>query len=124
MIAALILLAIVVLVVFWVIGAYNGLIGLKNKVANALEADRRAAQAPARPHPEPGQHGEGRDGFRAQHARGGDRGAEQGGERDGRGADRQGRGGADAGARPAVRADRGLPGAQGHRERGSSCRRS
>jgi LemA protein len=35
MIAALILLAIVVLVVLWVIGAYNGLIGLKNKVANA-----------------------------------------------------------------------------------------
>jgi len=35
MIAVLILLAIVVLGVFWVIGAYNGLIGLKNKVANA-----------------------------------------------------------------------------------------
>ena len=34
MIAVLILLAIVVLVAFWVIGAYNGLIGLKNKVAN------------------------------------------------------------------------------------------
>jgi len=34
MVAALILLAIVVLVVFWVIGAYNGLIGLRNKVAN------------------------------------------------------------------------------------------
>jgi LemA protein len=34
MIAALILLAIVVLAVFWVVGAYNGLIGLKNKVAN------------------------------------------------------------------------------------------
>jgi LemA protein len=35
MIAALVLLAIVVLVVLWIIGAYNGLIGLKNKVANA-----------------------------------------------------------------------------------------
>jgi LemA protein len=35
MAAALILLALVVLVVLWVIGAYNGLIGLKNKVANA-----------------------------------------------------------------------------------------
>jgi LemA protein len=34
MIAALVLLAIVVLVVLWLIGAYNGLIGLKNKVAN------------------------------------------------------------------------------------------
>jgi LemA protein len=34
MIAALVLLAIVVLVVLWIIGAYNGLIGLKNKVAN------------------------------------------------------------------------------------------
>jgi LemA protein len=35
MIGALILLAIVVLLVMWVIGAYNGLIGLKNKVVNA-----------------------------------------------------------------------------------------
>jgi LemA protein len=35
MIATLILLAIVVLVVFWVVGAYNGLIGLRNRVANA-----------------------------------------------------------------------------------------
>jgi len=35
MIAALVLLAIVVLVVLWIIGAYNGLIGLKNQVANA-----------------------------------------------------------------------------------------
>ena len=35
MLAMLVLLAIVVLVVFWVIGAYNGLIGLKNRVANA-----------------------------------------------------------------------------------------
>ena len=35
MIATLVLLAIVVLLVLWVIGAYNGLIGLKNKVANA-----------------------------------------------------------------------------------------
>jgi LemA protein len=35
MIALLVLLAIVVLVVLWVIGAYNSLIGLKNKVANA-----------------------------------------------------------------------------------------
>ena len=34
MIGALVLLAIVVLLVLWVIGAYNGLIGLKNKVAN------------------------------------------------------------------------------------------
>ena len=34
MIAALVLLAVVVLVVLWIIGAYNGLIGLKNKVAN------------------------------------------------------------------------------------------
>ena len=34
MFAALLLLAIVALVVLWVIGAYNGLIGLKNKVAN------------------------------------------------------------------------------------------
>jgi LemA protein len=35
MIGALVLLAIVVLLVLWVIGAYNGLIGLKNRVANA-----------------------------------------------------------------------------------------
>ena len=35
MIAVLVLLAIVVLVAFWVIGAYNGLIALKNQVANA-----------------------------------------------------------------------------------------
>jgi LemA protein len=35
MIGALVLLAIVVLLVLWIIGAYNGLIGLKNKVANA-----------------------------------------------------------------------------------------
>jgi LemA protein len=35
MIGALVLLAIIVLLVLWVIGAYNGLIGLKNKVANA-----------------------------------------------------------------------------------------
>jgi LemA protein len=35
MIATLVLLAIVALLVLWVIGAYNGLIGLKNKVANA-----------------------------------------------------------------------------------------
>jgi LemA protein len=35
MIGALVLLAIVVLLVLWVIGAYNGLIGLKNQVANA-----------------------------------------------------------------------------------------
>jgi LemA protein len=35
MVAALILLTLVVLVVLWVIGAYNGLIGLKNKVTNA-----------------------------------------------------------------------------------------
>jgi LemA protein len=34
MIAALVLLAVVVLVVLWIIGAYNGLIGLKNQVAN------------------------------------------------------------------------------------------
>ncbi len=31
----LILLAVVVVVVLWVIGAYNGLISLKNQVANA-----------------------------------------------------------------------------------------
>jgi len=35
MIGALVLLAITALLVLWVIGAYNGLIGLKNKVANA-----------------------------------------------------------------------------------------
>lgn len=35
MIGALVLLAIIVLLVLWVIGAYNSLIGLKNKVANA-----------------------------------------------------------------------------------------
>src|SRR6476660_3884283 len=35
MIGALVLLAVVVLVVLWIIGAYNGLIGLKNNVANA-----------------------------------------------------------------------------------------
>jgi LemA protein len=35
MIGAFVLLAIVVLLVLWVIGAYNGLIGLKNRVANA-----------------------------------------------------------------------------------------
>jgi len=35
MIAALVLLAVVALVVLWIIGAYNGLIGLKNNVANA-----------------------------------------------------------------------------------------
>jgi len=35
MIGALVLLVIVVLLVLWVIGAYNGLIGLKNQVANA-----------------------------------------------------------------------------------------
>jgi LemA protein len=34
MLATLVLLAIVVLLVLWMIGAYNGLIGLKNKVAN------------------------------------------------------------------------------------------
>jgi len=35
MLAALILLAVLVVVVLWVVGAYNGLIGLKNQVANA-----------------------------------------------------------------------------------------
>jgi LemA protein len=35
MLAALILLAIVVVLVLWIIGAYNGLIALKNRVANA-----------------------------------------------------------------------------------------
>ena len=35
MLAMLVLLGIVVLVVLWMIGAYNGLIALKNKVANA-----------------------------------------------------------------------------------------
>ena len=35
MLAALILLAIVVVLVLWITGAYNGLIALKNKVANA-----------------------------------------------------------------------------------------
>jgi len=35
MIATLILIAVVLLLVFWLIGAYNGLIGLKNRVANA-----------------------------------------------------------------------------------------
>lgn len=35
MIGALVLLAIIVLLVLWVIGAYNGLIGLRNQVANA-----------------------------------------------------------------------------------------
>jgi LemA protein len=34
MLATLVLLAVVVLLVLWMIGAYNGLIGLKNKVAN------------------------------------------------------------------------------------------
>jgi LemA protein len=34
MLATLVLLAIVVVLVLWMIGAYNGLIGLKNKVAN------------------------------------------------------------------------------------------
>src|SRR5690349_18168669 len=34
MLATLVLLAILVLLVLWMIGAYNGLIGLKNKVAN------------------------------------------------------------------------------------------
>ena len=37
-----------------------------------LEADRRAAQAPARSDPQPGEHGQGRDGLRALHARRGD----------------------------------------------------
>src|SRR5690349_24846420 len=35
MIATLLVIAIVVLIVFWLIGAYNKLIGLKNQVANA-----------------------------------------------------------------------------------------
>jgi LemA protein len=35
MLAMLVLLGIIVLVVLWIIGAYNGLIALKNKVANA-----------------------------------------------------------------------------------------
>jgi LemA protein len=35
MIATLIVIAVVVLLVLWMIGAYNGLIGLKNRVANA-----------------------------------------------------------------------------------------
>jgi LemA protein len=35
MIATLVVIAVVVLLVLWVIGAYNGLIGLKNRVANA-----------------------------------------------------------------------------------------
>ena len=35
MIGALVLLAIIVLLVLWIIAAYNGLIGLKNRVANA-----------------------------------------------------------------------------------------
>jgi LemA protein len=35
MIATLIVIAAVVLLVLWIIGAYNGLIGLKNRVANA-----------------------------------------------------------------------------------------
>src|SRR5512133_1389927 len=35
MLAGIILLVLVVVVVFWIIGAYNGLIALKNRVANA-----------------------------------------------------------------------------------------
>jgi LemA protein len=35
MLATLVVLGILVLLVLWIIGAYNGLIGLKNKVANA-----------------------------------------------------------------------------------------
>ena len=44
-----ILLVVVAVLALWVMSAYNGLIGLKNQVVNALEADRRPAQAAARP---------------------------------------------------------------------------
>ena len=89
MIAALVLLAIVVLLVLWVIGAYNGLIGLKNKVANAwkqidVQLKRRHDLIPNLVNTVKGAMD-----FERNDARGGHLRAEQGGERDRRGARRR-----------------------------------
>ena len=75
----LVLLAVLALLAFWVIGAYNGLIALKNQVANAwkqidVQLKRRHDLIP-----EPGERGEGRHGLREGNARGRDLSPQQGG---------------------------------------------
>ena len=122
--AALILLVVLVVVVLWVIGAYNGLIALKNQVANAwkqidVQLKRRHDLIPNLVNTVKGAMDFERSTLEAVISR-----AEQGGERDRRAADGPGRRRADPGAGPAVRADRGLSRPQGHRQRGRSCRRS
>ena len=92
-------------------------------------ADRRAAQAALRPDPQPGRDREGLPAARARDARGGDRGAQPGGQRRrarrpeprrprGDEAARRRRGRAHRRARPLLRAGRGLPRPQGQPDHG------
>ena len=59
MVVGIIIAVVVVLLILFVIVTYNGLVRTRNRIDNAFSPDRRAAQAPARPDPEPGRDGEG-----------------------------------------------------------------
>ena len=71
MIIVWILLGLVVLLAVVGVVMYNGLIGLRNLVAGGLAPDRRRAEAPARPHPQPRRDRQGLRRPRARHPRGG-----------------------------------------------------
>jgi LemA protein len=81
MLAAIIVIVVIVLLIVFLISLYNGMVRARNKVDEGLERDRRAAEAAARPDPEPGGDGEGVRGARARDVPGGDRRARQGDER-------------------------------------------
>ena len=125
MLALAVLVGLAVVVGLGWMSLYNGLVTKRNALQERVRADRRAAEAPLRPHPEPRRDREGLPEARARHARGGDRGAER---RAGRGAARAAASPGDAAAMQGLsaaegvlagshvapaRGRRGLPGPQG-----------
>ena len=70
-------LAVLGLIALWVVSLYNGLVARAQRVQERVRADRRAAQAPLRPDPEPGRDGQGLHEARARDAGGGDRRAQR-----------------------------------------------
>ena len=86
--ALIILLVIIAAPFLWAIAIYNGLVHAAQPLQERVRADRRAAEAPLRPDPEPGRDGQGLHHARARDAGSGDRGAQR---RDGRDADGGGR---------------------------------
>ena len=122
--STIVLLVVLAALVLWVIGAYNGLVSLKNQVINAwkqidVQLKRRHDLIPNLVNTVKGAMDFERSTLDAVISA-----PEPGGERDRGAADGPGGRRADPGAGPAVRADRGLSRSQGHRQRGRSFRKS